>query len=209
TNVVLGPGWYLSDSGIELAKWMIPAGTLIPAHGWLTFDEVTGFHNPTNIGFGLNKAGEQVFLSYLPGTAQDRVVDCVSFKGQENDWSLGRYPDGGAFWYALNPRTRNTTNAAPPLHVVISELLYHPPDIGGTNDDALDEFIELHNPTEAPVDLFNTNGTWRLNGGVTFGFPTNITLELDEYILVVNFNPATNANQLASFKALYGITNAA
>ena len=72
----------------------------------------------------------------------------------------------------------------------------------------LDEFIELRNPTGGPVEFFNTNGAWRLNGGVDFTFATNFTLGSGDYLLVVNFNPATNAAQLAAFKTLYGITNA-
>jgi hypothetical protein len=208
--IMLGPGWYLSDDAsgyTNLMKWAIPANTIIPAHGWISFDEVTGFHNPTNTGFGLGKAGEQVLLSYLPGSPQDRIVDAVSFKGQENDWSLGRYPDGAPFWYGLTPRTRNAANSAPPPRVVISELMYHPPDIDGTNDNSLDEFIEIYNGTGSAVALQNTNGTWRLNGGVDFTFPTNLTLAAGEYLLVANFNPATNAAQLAACKSLYGITD--
>jgi hypothetical protein len=212
--ITLGSGWYLSDDGssdVELKKWAIPPSTVVPARGFATFDEVTGFHNPTNIGFGLSKAGDQVFLSYLPGSAQDRVVDAVSFKAQENDWSLGRYPDGSANWYALTPRTRNTTNAAPPARVVISEIMFHPPDILlGTNlaDNSLDEFIEIRNATGSDVPLHNTNGTWRLNGGVEFVFPTNIALAPGGHLLVVNFDP-TNASQLTAFKTLYGITGPA
>ncbi len=213
--VTLGPGWYLSDDGsayTNLMKWAIPTNTTIPAHGWVSFDEVTGFHFPTNIGFGLNKGGEQVFLSYLPGTVQDRVVDAVSFKGQENDWSLGRYPDGAPFWYGLTPRTRDTTNAAPPSRVHISEVNYHPPDfLVGTNltDNSLDEFVEIHNGTPGPVTLHNTNGTWRVNGGVNFTFPTNLTLAADEYALLVNFDPSTNAAVSNAFRSLYGITDPA
>jgi hypothetical protein len=211
--ITLGPGWYLSDDGSTIAslkKWAVPAGTMVPAQGFVSFDEVTGFHNPTNTGFGLNKGGEQVYLSYLPGTMEDRVVDAVSFKGQENDWSLGRYPDGAPFWYALTPRTRDGANAAPPARVIVSEVMFHPPDVlMDTNftDNSLDEFVELHNATPSPVVLHNTNGTWRLNGGVDFVFPTNITLNADGYLLVVKFDPVTNPTQLAAFKDLYAITD--
>lgn len=211
--ITLPAGWYLSDDGstyAALKKWMIPAGTIVPAHGFVSFDENTGFHNPTNTGFGISKEGEQIFLSYLPGTAQDRVADAVSFKGQENDWSLGRYPDGGAFWHALTPRTRGTNNAPPPARLVVSEILYRPPDVlAGTNytDNSHDEFIELHNATPDPLTLDNANGVWRLNGGVGFDFPTNFTLGAGAYLLVVNFDPATNATELGAFKGLYGITD--
>jgi hypothetical protein len=57
------------------------------------------------------------------------------------------------------------------------------------------------------VTLHNTNGTWRLNGGIDFTFPTNLTLGAGGYVLVVNFNPATNAAQLTAFKSTYGLTN--
>jgi hypothetical protein len=190
-----------------LKKWMIPSNTVLAAHGWVSFDEQTGFHNPTNIGFGLSKDGEQVFLSYLPGTAADRVVDAVSFKAQENGWSLGRYPDGGAFWYALRPPTRDAANSAPLSHVIISELMYHPPDLAGTNDNALDEFIELFNPTDNAVPLYNTNGGFRLDGGVSFHFAANTVLQGSGYLLLVNFDPVTNAAQLVAFKNLYGLTD--
>lgn len=215
--ITLGPGWYLSDDGggyTNLMKWQIPANTTIPAHGFVTFDEVTGFHNPTNIGFGLSKGGDEVFLSYLPGNAQDRVVDAVSFKGQENDWSLGRSPDGGPFWYALTPRTRNAVNAAPPERVVISELLYHPQDVlVGTNltDNSMDEFIELASGYSAPASILMTNqfGPWRLNGGVSFSFPADMILHGPERILLVSFDPTTNSAQLAAFKQRQGIANPA
>ncbi len=211
--ITLGCCWYLSDDGsayTNLMKWLIPTNTTIPAYGWVSFDEVTGFHFPTNTGFGLSKDGEQVFLSYLPGNAQDRVVDAVSFKGQLNDWSWGRYPDGGPFWHALSPRTRNAANAAPPARVAISEIYYHPPDfVNGTNitDNSLDEFVEIFNGATSPVTLHNSNGTWRVNGGVNFTFPTNLTLAAGEFALLVNFNPATNAAQSNAFRTLFNITN--
>ncbi len=211
--ITLGDGWYLSDDGstyLALKKWQIPAGTTVPARGWVAFDEVTGFHHPTNIGFGLNKAGEQVFLSFLPGTTADRVIDSVSFKGQENDWSLGRYPDGAPDWFALTPPTRSAANAAPTPSVIISELQFHPPDVlDGTNrvDNSLDEFIELHNASTVTVTLANTNGPWRLNGGVEFVFAGPVTLAPGEFLVIANFDPATNVTQLAAFKATHAITD--
>ncbi len=204
TNVNLA-GWYLSDDPADLRKWAIPAVT-IPAHGHLSFDEVTGFHSPISAGFGLDKAGERVLLSYLPGTAADRVVDAVQFKGQENEFSLGRYPDGSEDWFTLL-RSRDAANTAPPQPVVISELMYHPPN-ADTNDNADDEFIELLNPTTASVNLFNTNGGWRLDGGVGFTFPATVSLSASGLALVVSFDPADPA-LLAAFRAEYGVTSPA
>ncbi len=205
-DITLGPDWYLSDDGAALAKWQIPSGTFVPAHGWVSFDEVTGFHNPTNIGFGISSAGEQVFLSYMAGSAEDRVVDAVSFKAQENTSSAGRYPDGSPYWFTL-ASTRDLANALPQAGVVISELMYHPPDIGGTNDNSQDEFIEIWNASGSAVPFFNTNGNWRIAGDVDFALPA-MTLPANHYMLVVNFNPVTNMAQLAAFKSRYALTNA-
>lgn len=174
--------WFLSDDAGNLKKWAIPQTTIGPG-GWVTFDEVTGFHNPITTGFGLNKAGEQVYLSYLPGTAEDRVVDCVRFKGQENDISLGRYPDGGPYWQAMSP-SMNASNVAPMPHVVISEIMYHPLD-------GQSEFIELYNPTAQAVTLWDaeTNSGWRLDGGVSFTFASTTTIPSMGHLLIVPFIP--------------------
>src|SRR5439155_2619047 len=52
--------------------------------------------------------------------------------------------------------------------VVISEIMYHPPDLG-TNDNVRDEFIELYNVSDHTVALYDANfptNTWRLRSGV-------------------------------------------
>jgi hypothetical protein len=195
--------WYLSDDPAILTKWAIPA-TAIAARGWISFDEVTGFHSPITSGFGLDKAGEQVLLSYLPGNANDRVVDVIKFKGQPNEASLGRYPDGGPFTFAMW-RTRNTANSAALPGLVITEVMYHPPDLG-TNDNTRDEFVEIYNPTTAPITLQDADGSWRLDGGISFTFPASTTLPAAGSLLVVSFAP-TDTTTLAAFRSAHGITN--
>ncbi len=43
------------------------------------------------------------------------------------------------------------------------------------------------------VALFDTNGVWRLDGGVQFTFTNQTTLAAGARLLVVNFNPADAA----------------
>jgi hypothetical protein len=187
--------WYLSDDIFNPKKWAIGA-VEIGASGFLSFDEVTGFHNPISSGFGLNKAGEQVVLSYLPGTAEDRIVDCITFKGQEEFVSLGRYADGGAYWFHTAP-SRDLPNADPVLDVVIDELMYHPVDPDP-------EYIELYNPTAGQITLQNATGTWRLDGAVDYSFPTGTVIPAHGRLVVVGFDPVGEPAVLAAFAAAYG-----
>jgi len=187
--------WYLSDDIGELKKWAIPA-IEIAGHSFISFDEVTGFHNPVNSGFGLNKAGEQVILSYLPGTSEDRVVDSVRFKGQLIDASLGRYPDGETFWLQMTP-SRDLANDNPALSIMIDELMYHPAD------EADAEYIELYNPTASRIYLENSEGSWRLDGGVDYTFEANISIPAGGRLIVVGFDPYAESDLLAAFIAAY------
>ncbi|HRT22773.1 MAG TPA: lamin tail domain-containing protein [Anaerohalosphaeraceae bacterium] len=198
--LLLDGHWYLSDEIENLKKWAIPAQT-IPAGNFVSFDEVTGFHNPITSGFGLNKAGETIFLSYLPGlTGVDRVVDNIRFKGQENNISLGRYPDGGSYWFPM-PGTRNAPNACPLANVVISEIMYHP-----TDDAGAEEYIELLNPTSSKVNLFSNDGSgsWRLDNAVSFVFPANFSLKAGDRIVIVPFDPILDSSRLGAFETFYG-----
>jgi hypothetical protein len=187
--------WYLSDDINELKKWAIPAID-IAGNSFISFDEVTGFHNPISTGFGLNKAGEQVILSYLPGTAEDHVVDSVRFNAQLIDASLGRYPDGGKYWLAMTP-SRDSSNNDPVQHIVIDEIMYHPAD------DTDDEYIELYNPTASPIYLENPDGSWRLDGAVDYIFPVNTSINTGGRLLIVGFDPTTDIARLNTFKTVY------
>jgi hypothetical protein len=204
SSVSLNGNWYLSDDSDELKKWALP-GSSLPSGGYVSYDETTGFHQPLATGFGLDKAGEQLFLSYLPGTGQDRVVDCTQFKGQENSVSLGRLPDGGPYWFALAPATRNAANGNAVPHLVISELMYHPLD-------GKEEYIELLNPTASAVALAinlpqaGTRG-WVLNGGVDYEFPAGTpALAGNSRILLVGFDPS-DAALLEAFETAYDTGN--
>jgi hypothetical protein len=200
SSINLNNNWYLSDDTANLKKWAIP-NTSVSGYGRVVFDEVTGFHQDpcSGQGFGLNKAGDEVVLSYLPGTSQDRIVDCIGFKGQENNISLGRYPNGGKYWFSM-PTSRNASNKTPnPYPVVISEIMYHPVDPN-------DEYIELYNPTGSTVNLWNADGVWRIRGigNNDYYFPASKSISSQGRIIVVGFDPVIETARLDAFENAYG-----
>jgi hypothetical protein len=206
SGIALG-GWYLSDDRNDLTKWAVPATNVIPASGWIWFDEITGFHTPITNGFGIDKAGERLFLSHLPGTAEDRVADAVHFEGQENGTAYGRYPDADPRWRAMPP-TAGSSNRAGVLDIVVSEIMYHPaPTPLHPEDNTKDEYVELHNPLAVAVPLWTEAGPWRLSGGIDYTFPSNISLSAGGRCLVVPFDPA-DGGALDAFCAAHGLTGA-
>jgi hypothetical protein len=203
-------GWWLSDDGGDLRRYQLTTGTVIAAHGYLLLTETQGLHTNRvdGSGFGLDKAGEQVFLSYLPSNGTARVVDAVRFKGQENGTTLGRYPDGAAYWRSLAP-TPDASNTEPAQHVVISKIMYHPaPTAANPEDNTNDEYVEILNPTPVSVALWTSAGSWRLDGGVAYLFPSNTVLEVGARRTIVSFDPVTNAVARDAFLDAHALTNA-
>ena len=92
--------------------------------------------------------------------------------------------------------SRGSTNANPILDIVINEIMYHPIDPN-------DEYIELYNPTAGAILLQNAQGSWRLDGAVSYTFPTGFSIPSDDCLVVVGFDPVVESSRLDAFKAVY------
>jgi len=195
---------YLSDDGSQLTKWAIPAGSL-PAGGYLSVDEVTGFNNPMATGFGLSNSGETLFLSHLPAGGPGRVLDCVPFGPLEPNTSWGRFPDGAASFQNLQD-TRGSANGPLIEDLVITEFMYHPADTVALTDNVFGEYIEIHNPTGSPVPLSTALGPYEIKGTVDYTFPIGAVVNPGEYVLVVSFDPNIATNRTA-FEMEYGLAS--
>lgn len=86
----------------EPFKWRFPTQWIAPGEKvlvWLDNDLEQG---PWHAGFRLAQKGEELALvaSRLAGLSEDpwRLVDRIVFGYQDEDWSLGRYPDAGPAW---------------------------------------------------------------------------------------------------------------
>jgi hypothetical protein len=118
-------GYSLSDRLTGTAgRWTIPAGTTIPALGFLFFwaDEDTGQNTTDPValhaGFRLSQNGEAIGLFAPDGT----LVDSVTFLAQTNNVSQGRWPDGNANRYFMptpTPRAANVIPNQPPAEIRI------------------------------------------------------------------------------------------
>ena len=211
-------GWYLTDDFRSPKKFRIPNGTVIPAGGYVTFDE-SAFNAGTpagaNVSFSLSSFGEEVYL-FSATTAGELTgyVHGFQFGAALSGVTFGRHitSQGVERLVSQSSATLGGANAGPLVGpIVVSEIMYRPQDVpanGAYWDDSEDEFIELRNITGAPVNLFDParpTNTWKLEAGVEFRFAPNTTIAANGYLLLVNFNPATEAAQLAAFRAKYGV----
>ena len=212
TNLVDVGGWYLTDDFNTPKKFRLANGTTIPAGGFRVFTEADFNPAPgaTN-SFALSAYGDEVWL-FSGNVAGDLTgyVQGYDFGPSAEGVSIGRYLDstGNDHFVAQSANTFNATNAGPRLsEVVISEIMFRPPDVGG-EDDQFNEFIELHNRSASPAPLYSLSlptDTWHLSDAVDFVFPINITLAAGERLVVVGFDPNTNAVTLAAFRDHFGI----
>ncbi len=214
TNAVDLGGWFLTDHFFTPKKYRFPAATHISAGGYLLLTEAQFNPQPgVPPSFAFSSFGDEVYL--FSGDTQTNLT------GYSHGFAFGASPNGVAFGRYLNSQseehfvaqTTNTLgarNAAPLVGpIVLAEIMYHPPDRNGADND-LDEFIELHNFTTQPVALFDPSiptNTWRLRNAVDFDFPSNTILSPRGFLLVVGFSP-TNTAQLAAFRTTYNLPSA-
>jgi len=209
-------GWYLSDSAADFLKFRIPDGTTLAADGYVVFDEAD-FNptpgNPQPNQFALSGTrGDDVWLVRVDDQgAVAEFIDDVHFGASVVGESFGRTAAAGGRLVPLGTITLGEANSDPRVGpVVISEVQYHPSApseaalaIAAQLDGNDLEFIDIHNPTAAPVDL----GGWQLAGGVQWTFPPQTQLGAGASLLVISFDPSKvdNAARLAAFRTEYAL----
>ena len=178
-------GWFLTDDLDEPRKYRIPAGTMISAGGYLTFDESQFDSGPD--GFSLSNDGEDVYI-FSGGTTTNLTgyAHGFSFGTAFEGVSFGRYVTsaGEEQFPSQSSYTSNAPNAGPRIGpIVITEIMYNPLPGG-------DEFVEIMNISSHTIPLFHVSfpaNTWRF-GGVNFDFPPNTLLAPGEIVLATAGN---------------------
>ncbi|MCS6844843.1 MAG: lamin tail domain-containing protein, partial [Caldilineales bacterium] len=191
-------GWMLDDEPEAAAAagaapegtrpYVIPAGTVIPARGFLVF-----YRSQT--GVTLNDDGDSARLLAPDG----REVERYDYPSARPDTSYSKTEDGGNVWttaYPPSPAAPNRPAYTSADVVRLNEVLPAPRDGDWDGDgqaDYRDEWIELVNAGETTVDL----GGWQLTdspppdlaapaapAGRTYTLPRGLRLAPGEYLVV-------------------------
>ncbi len=148
-------GVWISDTP-NSDKYQVPAGTVVPALGYVSFTE-------TQLGFALSSGGERIIVR---NPIKTHVITALRFAAQAAGVASGRFPDGSPEIRLLAAPTPGVANRERRLSpVVINEIMYNP--VSGDGDL---EYVELFNRSGQAVDI----GGWRLGDGIshTFASPT-------------------------------------
>ena len=216
-------GWYLSNvvtpETVDSYKlFRIPDGTVVPADGWVVFDErdfnpngawnpAAGPPKPTEFSFdGFHDSEVWLLSSTTEGALRFRDHAEIG-PGRLNE-SLGRSPDGTGRFDPMAQRTLfDESSPASPLPKLsslnsqtrVGPLLIHEVHHSPIGDSPTLEFVEIHNPTATAVAL----DRWRLRGDVDFDFTTE-SIPAGGFLVVVPFAPS-DAALAAAFRTAYGL----
>ncbi|MCW5907599.1 MAG: CotH kinase family protein [Chitinophagales bacterium] len=105
-------GWHLSDQKGQPTKWIIPAGTTIPANGRRMFycssrDGIFSGQYHTNFKLTQSSGTEEICLTNTAGV----FIDSLSIKKVRRNHSRGRTTDGAATWSVFETPTPNAANS--------------------------------------------------------------------------------------------------
>jgi hypothetical protein len=104
-------GYTLTDNLSNTNMFTIPAGTIVPAGGFLVVwadndPEQNLAGSALHVNFGLSRMGDTIGL-YAPSGV---LIDLVVFGSQGDDQSHGCWPDGAPASYTMSPPTPGSSN---------------------------------------------------------------------------------------------------
>ena len=204
-------GWYLTDTLSEPRRVPLPAGSHLPAHGYLVIPRKT-FNPSPGVGFGISAGGDAVWLlSADAAGALTGWIHGTQFGASLPGVSFGRMvsADGTELWSLQSKPTPGAANAGPLAGPVILSEIAPTRSLAAGTIGLRDAFVELANVSAVVVPLFDpvaTQRTWHLRGDVDFEFPADITLAPGERVLVVEFDPTLDPFELAGFRVRHRIS---
>ena len=170
-------GWRLADNPERDDPHVFPAGTTIPAGGFLVVEELT-------TTLRLSAPVVQVFLADPQGLVEaaltfDRAPADGLVLGEYSEalFPDGGSPDGGTELWVTPTSTPGSSNEVPRVtDLVINEIFYHPPE------DRDGEFLELFNRGAEELDLAG----FSFAKGIEYTFAAGTSLGPGAYLVLAD-----------------------
>jgi hypothetical protein len=206
-------GWYLTDNNTIPDKWTIPSGHVIPAGGYIVFQEGSGYSGGVlqigddnfGSGFSLSALGEEVYIISPDYRYGHGFEFKAAYNAASDGTSFGRVTTTGGDDFARQTGLSfGSANPGPKIGpVVITEIMYHPAndDPDPANHDH--EFVEIKNISAGTVKLYdeaNPGNAWKING-VGFTFPVATVMQSGDIIVVCKDTITPGA-----FRTKYGVS---
>jgi spore coat protein H len=137
-------GWRITDSGLELDRYILPIGTMIEPKSWLAVPLTVGTElGNDSAGFALGASGETLFLYDSLG----QPVDGIRFGQQVTGYSISRITNR---WRLSLPSPNGENNEAPTANASVLSINEWKADAEAGDTD----WIELYNPNpNLPISL--------------------------------------------------------
>lgn len=124
-------GYSLTDNPALLDKWKFPAGSIIPADGYLiVWADEDGKQGPLHANFKLSADGEMLMLL----TPEGELMDSISFGPQVTDLGYARVPNGTGPFRIQDPTFEANNNTVASIETLdqsdIALTLYPQPSSG-------------------------------------------------------------------------------
>ncbi|MEW6158453.1 MAG: lamin tail domain-containing protein [Verrucomicrobiota bacterium] len=183
-NPVSLTGLYLTEdpSMGGIAKFRVGPLSFIAPGNWVKFEaDAEPERGPNHVNFSLNQYGETLRMY----AATNSPIDFIDFGAQPPGTSEGRLPDGqsAVVRFADSP-SPESSNYLVLTNIVINEILAH-------TDPPLEDAIELHNPTDAPVNVSGWFISNKADSLKRFRIPENTVIPARGYRVFyeAQFNP--------------------
>ena len=203
----------LSDEAQLATKFVIPASTVLPAHGHvIIWADDTPAQGPMHAAFKLDAAGEQLALYH--NAASGRVlIDTLTYVTTATDKSYGRYPDGSTALQVFDKPTPNATNdntiigggePRTPPRLFINEFMASNVTSVTDSNGEFDDWAEIYNDESAPVDMTDMGFTDALANPAKWLFPAGTVIPAKGFLLVWCDDAGPGTGVHAGFKLSKG-----
>jgi hypothetical protein len=205
--------WHTWDPSTVGSHYILPAQTIIPAHGFLVLlcdDGNNGLH--TN--YKLSSGGETVWL----GNSTGAVVDSVIFPALTSGTSYGRMPDGSPVFEVFTSPTQGaangvTINNPPSINNPVRNPFYPTKNddviitVVVTDDSGLDPEVKLYFDngngwTSVVMSMVSTSNYTATISPLPAGTVVKYYIEAKDNLNAFNTNPATAPINYYSYTVL-------